>query len=98
LGPACDGGYYLIGFRREGFHDRIFDGLPWGTPEIFPLQMKRFREQGLRVYILPPWQDVDTLADLALLANLAGATPFADSRTMQYLLSTDLLRMGKAES
>jgi rSAM/selenodomain-associated transferase 1 len=98
LGPACDGGYYLVGFRREDFRDPIFDDLPWGTPEIFTLQMKRFREQGLRVYILPPWEDVDTLADLAILANLAGATPFAESLTMKYLLSTNLLRTGKAEA
>jgi uncharacterized protein len=93
LGPACDGGYYLIGFRREGDRDRIFDGLPWGTKEIFTLQMKRFREQGLRVYILPLWQDIDTLVDLKKMANLAAATPFAESRTMAYIRSAGLIRV-----
>jgi rSAM/selenodomain-associated transferase 1 len=93
LGPACDGGYYLIGFRRKGFRDRIFDSLPWGMPEIFQLQMKHFQEQGLRVYILPPWQDIDTLADLKNMADLAAATPFAESRTMAYLKSAGLIRV-----
>lgn len=93
LGPSCDGGYYLIGFSREGFRDGIFDDLPWGTKEIFTLQMKRFREQGLRVYILPPWQDIDTLADLKNMASLAAATPFAESRTMAYIRSTGLIRV-----
>jgi hypothetical protein len=93
LGPACDGGYYLIGVRRESFRDRIFDGLPWSTPEVFPQQMRRFREQGLRAYILPPWQDVDTLADLNKMSSLAAATPFADSRTMTYIKSAGLIHV-----
>jgi uncharacterized protein len=92
LGPACDGGYYLIGLDRAGFHGGIFDGLPWSTPELFPQQMMRFREQALRVYILPPWQDIDTLADLKNMVGLAAATPFADSRTMAYIQAAGLLR------
>ena len=95
LGPACDGGYYLVGLRRETCRNHLFDHLPWGTPEIFSLQMKRFGDRGLRVYILPPWQDVDTLADLANLSRLAGMTPFADSRTMRYLQSSGVLGKGK---
>lgn len=91
LGPACDGGYYLIGFRQERFSTQIFDGLPWSTPELFPQQLKQIREQGLAVYILPPWQDIDTLADLKKMAGLAGMTPFADSLTMEYIGASGLL-------
>lgn len=96
LGPACDGGYYLVGFHRETCRDHLFDDLPWGTPEIFSRQMRRFRDQNLRVYILPSWRDVDTLADLANLFRLAGMTSFAGSRTMAYLRSSDVLGKGKA--
>lgn len=91
IGPACDGGYYLVGFRRENFSSGIFDGLPWSTSELFPQQLKRFRDLGLQVYILPPWQDIDTLANLRNMANLAGATSFADSLTMEYLGAAGLL-------
>ena len=98
LGPACDGGYYLIGFRRETCRDRLFDNLPWGTPGIFSRQMGRFRDRDLRVYILPPWRDVDTLADLADLSRLAVMTSFSTSRTMQYLRSSGVLEKGRAET
>ena len=93
LGPACDGGYYLIGFRRGVFSPQLLDGLPWSTPEIFVQQLKRLREQNLQVYILPPWQDVDTLADLKKMAGLAVMTPFAESLTMGYIGTTGLLDM-----
>ncbi len=93
LGPACDGGYYLIGFRRGIFSPQVLDGLPWSTPEIFVQQLKRLREQNLQVYILPPWQDIDTLADLKKMAGLAVMTSFADSQTMGYIGTTGLLDM-----
>lgn len=92
IGPACDGGYYLVGFRRENFSAGIFDALPWSTSELLLQQLKRFRDLGLRVYILPPWQDIDTLANLRNMANLAGVTSFADSLTMEYLEAAGLLR------
>jgi len=56
-------------------------------------QLKRLREQNLQVYILPPWQDVDTLADLKKMAGLAVMTPFAESLTMGYIGTTGLLDM-----
>ena len=93
LGPACDGGYYLIGFRRGVFSPQLLDGLPWSMPEIFVQQLKRLREQNLQVYILPPWQDMDTLADLKKMAGLAVMTPFADSLTMGYIGTTGVLDM-----
>jgi len=93
LGPACDGGYYLIGFRQGAFSPLLFNGLPWSTPEIFSQQLKRLREQKLHVYILPPWQDIDTLADLKKMAGLAAMTSFADSLTMAYIGTTGLLDM-----
>lgn len=94
LGPACDGGYYLIGFRRGSFSCRIFDDLSWSTAELFSQQLKRLREQKLRVYILPPWQDIDTLADLKKMAGLAGMTSFADSLTMEYIKTVGLFHTG----
>ncbi|HPJ96555.1 MAG TPA: TIGR04282 family arsenosugar biosynthesis glycosyltransferase [Syntrophales bacterium] len=85
LGPACDGGYYLIGFRRGIFSPLLLDSLPWGAPDIFVQQLKRLREQKLQVYILPPWHDIDTQTDLKKTAGLAGTTPFAESLTMAYI-------------
>ncbi len=98
LGPSCDGGYYLVGLRRDGFRKGLFADIPWSTPEVFSMQLRHFRDKGLRAYILPPWRDIDTLADLVALVNLAGATPFSESRTMKYLLAAGLVRHIKTVS
>ncbi|MBN1548744.1 MAG: TIGR04282 family arsenosugar biosynthesis glycosyltransferase [Syntrophaceae bacterium] len=91
IGPASDGGYYLIGFHRAAFREDLFTQIPWSVPETFSAQMKRFRDCSLRVYILPVWQDIDTLADLTNMARLGCVTPFAGSQTMTYIRSSGLV-------
>jgi rSAM/selenodomain-associated transferase 1 len=63
LGPAMDGGYWLIGMREA--HEAPFHGIPWSTPAVWGVTLRRCREAGLRVHSLQPWRDVDTYADLA---------------------------------
>jgi uncharacterized protein len=63
LGPAMDGGYWLVGMRAA--HEAPFDGIPWSTPAVWALTLRRCREAGLRVHALQRWRDVDTYADLA---------------------------------
>jgi uncharacterized protein len=70
IGPANDGGYYLIGFRRESFSSRIFPDMPWSTPGVFGETMKRFKAARLSVQVLPECIDADTREDLKEL--LAG--------------------------
>jgi rSAM/selenodomain-associated transferase 1 len=61
VGPAEDGGYYLIGLNRPG--PEVFDGIDWGTPAV--LMQTRVRLLGLhwRTHELPLRWDVDTPAD-----------------------------------
>ena len=68
IGPAHDGGYYLIALRREALHPRLFAEVPWSTAEVLATTLARCAELGLRVTLLPPAADVDTPADLARLA------------------------------
>jgi rSAM/selenodomain-associated transferase 1 len=79
LGPAIDGGYTLIGLSRP--HARVFEDIPWSTPEVHRLTVARAREIGLQVVNLPCWYDVDDRHTLQLLeAELAGEqVPFAPS-------------------
>jgi rSAM/selenodomain-associated transferase 1 len=63
LGPAMDGGYWLVGMRAA--HEAPFDGIPWSTPAVWALTLRRCREAGLHVHALQRWRDVDTYADLA---------------------------------
>ncbi|MDF0652419.1 MAG: hypothetical protein CV081_09420 [Nitrospira sp. LK265] len=65
LGPAFDGGYYLIGLKRMALD--LFDNIPWSTDQVLRLTQKRAAEIGLKTSLIPPWRDVDTLADLEAL-------------------------------
>ena len=62
LGPAEDGGYYLIGLKRV--HARLFEDIAWSTPQVFAQTVERAREIGLAPVILPTWYDVDDLPSL----------------------------------
>jgi rSAM/selenodomain-associated transferase 1 len=71
LGPAEDGGYYLIGLKQV--HARLFDDISWSTPLVFPQTVERAREIDLRPVVLPVWYDVDDIAALhRLYAELLG--------------------------
>ena len=65
LGPAEDGGYYLIGLTRV--HDELFDGIPWGTPDVLHRTLEAAGALRLRVELLPVWYDVDLSSDLKRL-------------------------------
>ncbi len=74
LGPASDGGYYLVGCR-----DRVPEifgpGIAWGTSTVWRDTLARARrsEAASAIEILPEWSDVDDWAGLtALAARLAG--------------------------
>ncbi len=60
LGPARDGGYYLVGLRRP--HD-VFTDIPWSTDQVLQATLARARGLGLRVHLLPQETDVDTAED-----------------------------------
>ena len=65
LGPALDGGYWMIAMREA--HEAPFRDIPWSTPAVLAVTRRRCEEAGLTVAELPPWRDVDTLVDLAFL-------------------------------
>ena len=71
LGPASDGGYYLIGLKQA--HRRVFTDIPWGTSDVARLTLARAEEIGLEAVLLPEWYDVDDSESLDWLrAELAG--------------------------
>ena len=70
LGPAEDGGYYLIGLKKA--HERVFEDIAWSTSGVFAQTEERAREIGLASVVLPVWYDVDDSAALRRLhAELA---------------------------
>lgn len=64
LGPASDGGYYLIGLSR--FHAELFESMPWSTDRLLAQTLKTAERIGLTVELLPVLDDVDLPEDLSV--------------------------------
>lgn len=61
IGPAEDGGYYLIGMKQA--HAALFDGIAWSTPEVLPATLGKIAMLGLSYALLPELADIDTIED-----------------------------------
>lgn len=69
LGPAADGGYYLIGITRRSIDRELFSEIDWSTDRVLRQTLDRCQSLGVRVEELMPLQDVDTPEDLRQLAG-----------------------------
>jgi rSAM/selenodomain-associated transferase 2/rSAM/selenodomain-associated transferase 1 len=83
LGPASDGGYYLVGLTRP--RPELFSGIAWGTDHVLADTQAAADEAHVPTVLLEPWSDVDDNEDLA---RLAAHAPRATSarRTRAWLL------------
>lgn len=71
LGPASDGGYYLIGLKHP--HPPLFTEIAWGTETVARMTCERAAEMDLATTLLPEWYDVDDIETLRWLRDeLAG--------------------------
>lgn len=86
LGPALDGGYYLIGLNRPA--PDLFAGIPWSTDQVAALTRKKAEGLGLKTALLSPYRDLDRLEDLQALIGEAKATPKAFSPRTAGVLQT----------
>jgi rSAM/selenodomain-associated transferase 1 len=71
LGPATDGGYYLVGCAHRA--PPIFDGIAWGGTGVLAETIARLADPACRLALLPPWYDVDTLDDWRMLCGHVAA-------------------------
>jgi hypothetical protein len=65
IGPASDGGYYLIGLTRH--RPELFHDVPWGTGGVFAATTAGCAAIGVVPEILPELRDVDRVEDLTAL-------------------------------
>ena len=62
MGPATDGGYYLLGMNR--IHGELFREIPWSTSEVAGKTLAIAEKAGLQVQQLAAHSDIDTVEDL----------------------------------
>jgi hypothetical protein len=76
LGPATDGGYYLLGARRL---PPVFADIPWSSATVLRETIARLRDSSWKVALLTPWYDVDTPESWAMLKGHVAAMRRAGS-------------------
>ena len=82
IGPAADGGYYLIGLSgRAAKWNALFESIPWSTSKVLIATVRRIQEQGLSLALLPVWYDVDSLDDVRTLFGHVQAQRMAGQRS-----------------
>jgi len=65
LGPALDGGYYLIGLTKPA--EGLFAEIPWSTGHVLAATQQQAKALGLSVGLTATWRDVDRIGDLQML-------------------------------
>ncbi len=85
LGPAGDGGYYLIGFSSEGLIDPRFIDVEWGSRGVFEATLALFKKNNLTVHVLPCWNDLDEYEDLKAFYDRQKTAPYGALSTIDFL-------------
>jgi len=73
LGPAADGGYYLVGLRQPV--PRLFTGIDWGTDRVLRQTLAAAAAAGLSAYLIAALADVDRPEDLAVWQRINRGVP-----------------------
>jgi len=68
IGPALDGGYYLLGMNQ--FYPSLFNGIEWSTSSVFNETKLILAKENISLSILPVLRDIDTEEDLLTLKNI----------------------------
>lgn len=83
LGPAVDGGYYLIGlagqWRPE--YSQLFRSMPWSTDRVYTMTQERANRHAITIAALAPREDVDTIEELSNLRDtIRGSDEYRELR------------------
>ncbi len=95
LGPAEDGGYYLVAATAP--HPELFTGIAWSTDAVYAQTAARAAASGLTLATLPPWYDIDTMADLRRCARDLAAYPDHPATATRAFLRAMATRLDSVE-
>lgn len=88
LGPAADGGYYLIGMNS--FMPPLFVGIPWSTSSVLEATIVTAKSHSIPVTLLRRWHDIDEPDDLLTLVDNSQAPASA-----RYMRDRGIIRLLK---
>jgi rSAM/selenodomain-associated transferase 1 len=77
LGPALDGGYYLIGL--SSIEREVFKGINWGTKNVFTQTLNKLKKAGISYSLIDSSFDVDTYDDISYLKQKLSICPERNS-------------------
>lgn len=72
IGPALDGGYYLVAMTQDRFFPEMFEDIPWSTPDVLRLTLEKIAAGRRSPCLLKTMRDIDTLADLNAVSAETG--------------------------
>jgi len=87
IGPAVDGGFNILGFRKEAFRDDVLDNVSWGTAMAFADVADNL--SGMSIHVLAPWPDIDTANDVRATIRERRNPQFQSSRAMALMREID---------
>ncbi len=79
IGPALDGGYYLVAMKQDRFFPEMFDDIPWSRPDVLRMTLEKIAEGRRKPCLLTAMRDIDTLEDLNAVSAETGL--FSSHRT-----------------
>jgi uncharacterized protein len=91
LGPAEDGGYYLIAATAP--HPDLFTGIPWSTNAVYAATVARVAAHTLMLATLPTWYDIDDMADLRRCMEDLAANPDHPAKATRAFLDAMTARL-----
>jgi len=97
LGPASDGGYYLVGARKmlpAKLLLEIFRAINWGTSSVLPRTVENIRRHKIPMQLLPRDFDLDRPSDLARAAKLLRSSPERSPALAKWIIGNRTIKMG----
>ncbi len=90
IGPALDGGYYLIGFNNNSFLPAAFEDIPWGTEDVYTKTLNIFQNHKVGYHPLPVCRDIDCYQDLVDFWQRNHHQNSLAGNTLTYLAQMDI--------
>jgi rSAM/selenodomain-associated transferase 1 len=90
IGPSLDGGYYLLGFKKDTFLEKFFYNIQWSKESVFDSTMEIFKKISYKVKILEYLNDIDTIDDLHDFFIKNKNSKFKNSNTIKYIVKSKI--------